>query len=220
MHIEYDAECMVEPPELTDDIVVAAVGGARGALAQVASVMIDRVRLMAYARLKPTHAQLDQIEDITQESMEALLRGLSSLQYQTVAGLRAFASTVVSRRVADVIRNPAGAGRGRGSPASLDSTVAHLSSIGPLCQFLTASATSPLSAADREDQFQRAMSELSHLNAEYRTIITLAFIDQLTTAQIAEQTGRTRQAAAMLLLRAVRALRARMTGTSELEERA
>ncbi len=202
--------------DLTDDIVVAAVRGARDAVDLVATAMSDRIRLMVYARLNPTAAQLDLVEDLTQQAMEALLRGLPELKAATVGVLRAFASTIVARRVADVLRNPAGAGRGKSAPASLDSTVAHLSTHGPMWQFLSASATSPLSAADRADQFQRTMSELSRLREEYRTVITLAFFDQLTTAQIAEQTGVSRQAAAMTLLRAVRALRERLTGNAEL----
>lgn len=208
----YTAVRMTALPELTDETVQAAVRGQREATDAVARVMIDRVRLMVYARLQPAKADGDRVEEVTQETMEALLRGLPTMQNATVGGLRAFASTIVARRVAEAIRNPAGAGRGRRAPASLDSTVAHLSSMGPVCKFIAGSGTSPLSAADREDQFQRAMAELSRLREEYRTIITMAFFDQLTTAQIAEQTGTTRQAAAMTLLRAVRALRERMTG--------
>lgn len=202
--------------ELSDETVAAAVRGARDAVNLVVTAMNDRIRLMVYARLNPTAAQLDLVEDITQQAIEALLRGLPELKATTVSALRAFASTIVARRVADVLRNPAGAGRGRSAPASLDSTVAHFSTNGPLWQFLSASVTSPLSAADRADQFQRTMSELSQLREEYRTIITLAFFDQLTTAQIAERIGVSRQAAAMTLLRALRALRERLTGNAEL----
>ncbi len=203
--------------ELTDQLVREAISGSRAAVDTVAAVMDDRVRLMVYARLQPAAADVAAVEDIKQQSMEALLRGLSTLQNDSVAGLRAFASTIVARRVADHIRNPVGAGRGRPSPASLDSTFTQLSDAGPLWQFLSASATSPLSAAVRDDQIRRAMFELSRLRPEYRAAITMAFFDQLSTAQIAQQTGTTREAAAMTLLRAVRALRERMTAAMSLE---
>jgi len=207
---------MDRPEELlTDEIVAAAAGGAREAIDRVATTMRERIRLMVCVRLHPTVAQLDAVEEITQQVMEALLKGLSGLTGRTVAGLRAFVSTIVARRVADYIRDPVGAGRGKAPFASLDSTVAHCSSVGPLWRFLSASATSPLSAADREEQFRRAMIELNGLKEQYRMAITLAFFDQLTTAQIAERMGVSRQAAAMTLLRAVRALRERITGVSE-----
>ncbi len=205
--------------ELNDEMIVEAVRGSSTAMDRVVAAMSDQVRLMVYARLNPTDAQRQYVEELTQQSMEALLRGLSTLEIRTLAGLRAFTSTIVARRVADHIRNPAGIGRGKKAPRSLDSTVAAASAAGPLWQFLSAAATSPLSAAAREDQLQRTMFELAHLRQEYRAAITMAFFDQLSTAQIAERMGTTRQAASMVLLRAVRALRKRMTGLSEADWR-
>jgi len=198
--------------ELSDVEVIEAVAGERAAIEVVARSMSDRVRLMVFARLNPSANDLAALDDITQQSMEALMAGLPTLKLTTAAGLRSFASTIVSRRVADHLRDPVGVGRGRRVPASLDSTVAGLSSAGPLWQFLSASVTSPLSAAVRENQLERVMRELAQLRDEYRTVITLAFFDQLSTAQIAEQTGTTRPAAAMTLMRAIRALRERVGG--------
>jgi RNA polymerase sigma factor (sigma-70 family) len=202
---------------LSDAEVVAAVEGGRAATDHVAREMAERVRLMAFARLKPSGRDLAALEDITQESLHALIAGLPTLKLPTVAGLRSFASTIVSRRVADHLRDPVGAGRARKPPASLDSTVVGLSSAGPLWQFLSGSAVSPLSAAAREGDLERVMQELGRLREEYRAVITMAFFDQLSTAQIAEQTGSTRQAAAMMLLRAVRALRGRVCGQEAAE---
>lgn len=198
--------------ELSDATVVEAVRGERLAMEHVAEVMSHRVRLMVFARLSPSRGDTAALEDITQESLGALLAGLPTLKVLTAAGLRSFASTIVTRRVADFCRDPAGVGRGRRPPGSLDSTVMGLSSAGPLWQFLSASGVSPLSAAVRENQLQRVMEELGRLRDEYRAVITMAFFDQLSTVQIAEQTGTTRHAAAMTLLRAVRALRERVGG--------
>lgn len=186
--------------------------GAGQAIDHLVAVMNDRLKLMVYARLKPTSGQHSAVEEIAQQSMLALLGGLPDLKERTVGGVRSFASTIVARRVADYLRDPAGVGRGRAAPASLDSTVAGFSAAGPLWQALSGTMTSPLSAAEREDLFGRAMGELKLLREEYRTIITLAFFDQLTTRQIAEQIGVSRQAAAMTLLRAIRALRERVVG--------
>ena len=203
--------------ELTDDSIAEAVQGSSTAIDRVVAAMNDQVRLMVYARLNPSAAQRGHVEELTQQSIAALLQGLSGLKVRTLPGLRAFSSTIVARRVADHIRNPAGIGRGKAALASLDSTMGYASAAGPLWQFLSAGATSPLSAAAREDQVQRTMSELAHLREEYRAAITMAFFDQLSTAQIAERMGTTRQAASMLLLRAVKALRKRLTGASRVD---
>jgi len=200
--------------DLSDAEVAGAVRGVRAALDAVGRSMSDRVRLMVFARLRPTDGDLSALEDITQQSLQALLEGLPELKLPTAAALRSFASTIVSRRVADHLRNPAGVGRGKAAPSSLDSTLWGSSGAGPMWQFLSSSGTSPLSAAVREDQLARVMHELEQLHEEYRTVITMAFFDQLSTAQIAEQLGTTRNAAAMTLLRAVRALRERV-GSAE-----
>lgn len=207
---------MGTPAELTDETIVEAATGSDAAIDRVVTAMNDQVRLMVYARLNPTAGQRGHVEELTQQSMEALLRGLPGLQVQTLAGLRAFTSTIVARRVADHIRDLAGVGRGRAAPASLDSAVDWASTAAPLWQLLSAGAPSPLSAAAREDQFDVAMEELGRLREEYRAAITMAFFDQLTTAQIAERMGTSRQAASMLLLRAVKALRKRITGVSQI----
>ena len=206
---------MSTPGELNDQAVADAADGSTSARDCLAAVMNDRIRIMVYARLNPTSAQHGAVEEISQQCIEGVLRGLPELQNRTAAGLRAFASAIVARRVADYIRDPAGVGRGRPAPASLDSVVAGYSTAGPLWQFLSASGTSPLSAAAREDQLRRTMTELAQLREEYRNVITLAFFDQLSTAQIAEKIGTTREAAAMTLLRAIRALRKRVIGLSE-----
>jgi len=203
--------------DLTDETVAEAIDGASQAIERVTAAVNDQMRLMVYARLNPTAAQLGHVEELTQQSIESFLAGLSTVTVRSVAGIRSFASTIVARRVADHIRNPAGTGRGKPPPRSLDSTVAGYTVAGPLWQFLSAGATGPLSAAVREDQFQRAMVELSRLRDEYRAVITMAFFDQLSTAQIAERLGVSRQAAAMALLRAVRALRERLSAAESHE---
>lgn len=204
--------------DLTDETVAEAIDGASRAIERVATAVNDQMRLMVYARLNPTAAQLGHVEELTQQSIESFLAGLSTVTVRSVAGIRSFASTIVARRVADHIRNPAGIGRGKPSPRSLDSTVAGYTVAGPLWQFLSAGVTGPLSAAAREDQFQQTMIELSRMRDEYRAVITMAFFDQLTTGQIAERMGVTRQAAAMSLLRAVRALRERLSVTESNQE--
>lgn len=81
---------------------------------------------------------------------------------------------------------------------------------------LSASGTSPLSAADRFDCLQNVLGELGQLNERHREIITLAFFDQLATGEIADRLGISRPAASMLLIRAIKALRRRVTGSSQL----
>jgi RNA polymerase sigma factor (sigma-70 family) len=62
------------------------------------------------------------------------------------------------------------------------------------------------------------MSKIGRLKEEHRQVLTLAFFDQMPTGQIAELLGISRRAASMRLMRAIRALRRDITGSSRIED--
>lgn len=194
--------------ELDDDLVRLAIQGDPPALARLAACLLPQVRLMVAARLGHDAQRSADVDDIAQVSLSALLAAISRLQMPTVGGLRAYLSALVANKVADFLRSPAR--RPERQPLSLDSTVANLSSGGALWQLLSASGTSPLSAAARAEHVTRVMAELARLRPEHRDVITLAFFDQLKTAEIAERLSISRPAATMLLTRAIAALRERV----------
>jgi len=165
---------------------------------------------MVAARLSSSPQCLHAMEDIAQSVLMGVNDRLPELKNRTVSGLKAFTSTIVSRRVADYLRGRPADGAARRPVASLDSTVAGLSGAGPMWQFLSADGTSPLTAADRAEQLNRVLAELGRLKPEHRDVITYAFFDQLTTAEIAERMGISRPATSMLLIRAVNTLRRRL----------
>lgn len=200
---------MAEFLELTDEDVAAAAGGSRDPIELIAEVMRPRLHLMVTVRLRPTRAQHDDVEDLTQMCSMAVTSGLPRLANRTVGGLKAFASVIVSRKVADYIASRRDGPR-RQAPASLDSTMWQGTSAGAMWQFLSASGTSPPSAAGRADQLVAVLNELAAMSPQEREIINLAFFDELTTEQMGSVLGISRGAASMRLVRAVRALRARM----------
>ncbi len=214
MPIRYTWSIMVEGTPFTDDDVVRAVAGDSDARERIAAVLSSQVRLMIVARLGPGSPN-DVLDDIAQTAMIGLTDALGSLKTRTVGGLRAFFSTIVSRRVADHLRQRR-QGDARGArPASLDSTVAGLSGAGPLWQFLSQSGRSPLSSAALQEQMRSVLEALANLKEEHRAIITYAFFDQLSTGEIAELMEISRPAASMLLIRAIKTLRRAVTGNSQ-----
>lgn len=192
---------------LTDPVVRAAVGGSQPDLARVLEAIGAQVRLMVAARLSPTPAQFHAVEDIIQQAMIALATGISRLDSPTVSGLRAFASGIVRHTVCGFLsRHDDGDSNGPVT-ASLDSTVANISDVGPLWQFLSASGTSPSDAASRAEQITRVMAELGRLKPEHREVINIAFLGQVSLTETARQMGISRPAASMLLARALNTLR-------------
>lgn len=192
---------------ITDECVRAASDGSAEALARVLEDLQPQTRLMVAARLSPTPCQLEDVEDIVQEIELALTSGITGLEDKSVDGLRAYLSGIVTKNVALFLRRAAQNGGVNRNARSLDATIGVLSNAGALWQFLSSSGTSPLSAAERADQAARLLLELGRLKEEHREVITLAFFDQLPPGEIGRRLGRSREAASMLLLRAIQTLR-------------
>ena len=205
----------METPAISDDLVSRACAGDAEAVSGLFAAMTPQVRIMVNARLNPTLAQTQLAEDIVQESLLAVRESIGSLQRQTAGGLRAFTSTIVSRHVADALRDRQRMNR-RGV-RSLDSNVqADYSGATPLWAMLSAGGASPVTQADQADLVPRVMSALESLKPEHRQVITLAFFDQLETGDIAGELNISRPAASMLLIRAVKSLRRALTGSSQI----
>ncbi len=198
-----------------DSTVAGAVNGSRDDLSRLTEAILPHIRGTIVARLAPTPGQMHAVDEIAQQVLMGLTTGIQRLENPTHAGLKAFVSGIVRNQVSLFL-----SGRGGDSPgpkrASLDSTFAGCSQMGPLWQFLSSDGTSPLSAAVRTDQCGRIVEELGRLKPEHREVITLAFFDQLPTGEIAGILGISRPAASMLLIRAIKSLRRNLTGSSEI----
>jgi len=208
---------MLDAWELTDEVIRAAAKGARKKLARILEAFEPRIRATVTVPLGPSPAQSHTVDEITQQVLEALAAGISRLEDQTVAGLKAFVSGIVTRKVSDLVKRGGNGKAGGPQTCSLDSTVTNLSGVGPLWQFIPVSGTSPPSAVERAELTRRLMLELGKLKPTYREVITLAIFDELPMRVVAGRMRTTRPAASMLLIRAVQTLRRSMDRPSEVE---
>jgi len=176
------------------------------------------VHRMVIGRLNPRPNQLHAAEEVSQEVLIAVASSLPSLQNRSAAGFRAFLSTIVDHKVIDRIRLQSRPGKRTGAIKSIYSTVAGNSSPARLVALLSQTGATPMTEADRAEEVSRMLSCMEDLKPEYRRVLTYAFFDQLRTAEVAECMGISRAAASMLLLRAVRALRAEMATSPERAE--
>lgn len=172
-------------------------------------VLESQVRLMIAARLSPNPSQLDAVDDLTQDTLMDLTRGIYRLENRTLGGLKGFVSVIASRKVFGYLR-AAKAGLGQLPIRSLDSTVQSLSQAGPLWQFLSGSGPSPSFLAMRGEHVASLMTGLGGLKPEHREVIALAVFDQLGATEVAERMGISPKAASQLLIRATRKLRKNM----------
>ena len=90
--------------EITDELVAAAVRGETQALDNLMTTASPQVRLMVAARLSANAGRYAAAEDISQVACMDIVESLPALKLRTAAGFRSFASTIVSRRVADRVR--------------------------------------------------------------------------------------------------------------------
>lgn len=199
--------------ELNDELVEFAATRGGSYLDRLFAEIEPCVHAMVVARLNPKPNQWHAAEEIAQESLLAFAKSISTLQNRTVSGMRAYISGIVDHKVADRIRQQGRPGKRTGSFRSLHSTVAGSSSPARLIAWLSDSGITPISAVDQSEQISWMLDRMGRLKEEYRRVLTYAFFDQLKTAEIAARMNISRPAASMLLLRAVRSLRADMVET-------
>lgn len=201
---------------ISEEVLAAACRGSEGDRGRVLAAMAEQVRMMVQVRLAATPGQRHVAEDLAQQALVDIDRALGSLRKRTVSALKSTASMIVSRRVADFLRS--GEHARAGEMRSLDSAVHDLSRESPLWSILSASGISPKSVADQRESIERLMGELGRLRAVYREVIALAFFDQLPVDEIGDRIGMKREAASMLLVRAMRTLRRNLTGSSRVQD--
>ncbi len=205
---------MADTGTILDEQVRAAARGSQADRDLLLQAIAPRVRAMIIIRLAPTPAQFHAVDDLSQQVLLGIAEGLERLKSDTAAGLRAFASRIAANKVADYLRRLQTPG---GMPQnSLESSVRDLSASMAMKDLLPAMGRTVLSDVARTEAIGGILDALSKMNDRDREVITLAFFDQLGSSQIAEQMGLSRAAASMVLVRAVRALRRMITGSSKL----
>lgn len=188
---------------ISDDTVEAAVSGAKVALRQIVQAVAPQLTLMVAARVNLTPDRFHVIDEITQQSLVALVGGITRLNRPTAIGLKCYLSMIVAHKVADYLRRRKQSGH-EDFTFDTSTTTTTDDVIG---EAMMATDTTPGRAAERAEQIQQLMQKLSLLRPNYREVIVLAVYDQLSTVEIAERLGITRPAASMLLKRALDALR-------------
>jgi len=159
-----------------------------------------RLATLVYYKMSPELRSAVEVEDLLQEVFLAAARDMNHFTYQSPGSLMAWLSRIAEhvivdaaryqnrekRRAEEVLRfrsesNP-------GGPEPVDSET-------------------PSRLFARGEHEQILFKKLDALNAEYREIILLAKFEGLTTQEISERTGKSRESVALLLHRALKRFR-------------
>lgn len=194
---------------LTDPAVAAAAAGDVVARDQVVEAARGPARLHVLLELAPGRIDPNFADDILQEVLLALTVGLPRLQHQTAGGLKAFLAGIVKHKVQKALAAKPRAAAGLPLAALCGPAVADATQT-TIGAWLAADTTGPATKAERGERLAQILAAMGQLSDGHREALRLAFFENLETGEIAERLDCSRNAAAMLLLRSVRALRAQL----------
>ena len=180
-----------------------AGAGDRDALTQVFARCEPRLRRLLSLRAGPGVLRGNDLDDLVQEALLEATRSFDAYVYQGPDSFFRWLAQVAMNRLQN-LRRTAGAQKRRGNELPIEplgSTIVpgrvDPAAVGPGPRTLTA-------GSEAQDRIDRAMAQLSDVDRE---VIALSRVNGLSLAEVAERMGRTRNAVALLLSRALRKLR-------------
>jgi len=194
--------------------LAAARAGDAAARSALVAAFGDHVLAAVRAEMGDALRARHEAEDLAQDVWERALRSLDAFRGETEAALRAWLASMAAHVAMDHARRARARGAGRDVPlAARDSSA---SGGGAGAAGLAASAPSPSRVLRRRERSDRLEAALDALSEDHRRVIRLARLEGLPVSEVAARMGRSPNATSMLLLRALRELKARFGKTESL----
>jgi RNA polymerase sigma factor (sigma-70 family) len=177
----------------TVDILDRAKQGNWTAVQALVARVTPSVRRWARGRV-PRHVRHHaNTEDVVQDAVLNLLKGIKRVRYRSVGELQAYLRTSVVNRIRDLIRGT----RRRGTPLELGDA-------------LRDSAPSPLETAIMHQELSAFLAALQRLRPADRQVIIWRIEIGYSVDEIADRLGKSKAAAAMTVSRAMARLAAEL----------
>jgi RNA polymerase sigma-70 factor (ECF subfamily) len=191
---------MMESPTSTFALLEKARTGDREALSRAFEKYQRRLAVLVHFKLSPRARALEEVEDIVQETLLRAFRDIDRFSYQSPGSFLRWLSAIADHAIVDRVRYQ-GRERRAGDAVPLRSAS---NPAGPE----PADFRTPSRLFAQQEAVERLLERLAALPEEYRKVILMAKIEGLSTAEIAQQLGKSRQAVALLVYRAVKRFRA------------
>lgn len=189
----------MESPTSTFALLERAKAGDDQALSQVFEQSRRRLAVLVYFKLSPHMRQFSEVEDLVQETLLRAFRDIGGFSYQSPGSFLRWLSSVADHVIVDRIRY-----QNRGCRAG--EGVRFRSESNPLGPEPVDSKT-PSRLFAQKEAVERLLERLSDLPEDYRQAILMAKIEGISTAEMAERLGKSREAVALLVYRAVKRFR-------------
>ena len=189
----------MEPPTSTSALLEKAKAGDEQALSLAFEKCRRRLAVLVYFKLSPRTRQLAEVEDLVQETLLRAFRDIGSFTYRSPGSLLKWLSSIADHVIIDHLRYRSRECRaGEEVPFRSDSNP-----LGPD----PADSRTPSRLFAQQEAVERLLARLSQLPEEYRQAILMARIEGMSTAEMAERLGKSREAVALLVYRAVKRYR-------------
>jgi RNA polymerase sigma-70 factor (ECF subfamily) len=191
---------VMDAPSSTFALLEKAKAGDSDALSRVFEHNRRRLTVLVHFKLSARDRQFAEAEDVVQEVYLRAFRAIDRFQYQSPGSLIRWLSSIADNVIIDRSRYRTRERRaGEEVPFRSESNPT-----GP--EPLDSRTPSRLLA--QEEAVERLLDRLNALPEDYRRAILMAKIEGLSTAEMAERLGKTREAVALLVFRAVKRFRA------------
>lgn len=197
----------MEPATSTFSLLEKARGGDRESLSQVFEVHRRRLMVLVYFKLHPGARDGAEVEDVVQEVCLRAFRDIDRFTYQSAGSFFRWLSKIADHVIIDRARYQ---GRGR-----RDGEVVPFRSESNPLGAEPADSKTPSRLFAQQESVDRLLARLSALPEDYRAAILMAKIEGLSTAEMAERLGKSREAVALLVYRAVKRFRALWEGQGD-----
>ena len=199
--LPYNAKRLINRHTMSDfseelaGLVVSAREGDADAQEELLRQFYPSLRAYVRSRMDPELRQRESASDVVQSTCREVLRGIGEFEFRNDQAFRKWLFTVAQNKVREKGRFHR-AERRRPDREASSSEFDGLASV--YARFAT-----PSQAAGAGEFVERLESALDRLNEDQREVITLVRIVGLSTAEAAEQIGRTEDATRSLLARSL-----------------
>ena len=188
----------MDAPTSTFTLLEKARNGDEDALSRAFEQYRRRLAVLIHFKLDPRESA--DAEDVLQETYLRAFRAIDGFAYQSPGSFLRWLSSIADSVIVDRVRY-------RGRERRAGEAVPFRSESNPVGPEPRDSRT-PSRLFAQEEALQRLLGRLAALPEHYRDAILMAKIEGLTTAEMAERLGKSRDEVAQLVFRAVKRFRA------------
>lgn len=155
-----------------------------------------RLAILIYYKLDSQLRRTTDVDDILQETLLRAFRGIDTFHYRTPGSFLSWLSRIAEHVLVDVARFEGRQRRDGGEKVQFRS---ESNPAGPE----PADSHTPSRVLAEQEEYASLLARLDGLPEQYREVILLGKVEGLSTAEIAERLGKSREATALLMHRAV-----------------